>query len=85
MKYGNTYSNVEFTTVYCVIVAIEGLNAKISSDIPQAHGFVATAADENLTEGLELNRVHTVYMTSKREPGLFHIHVPKLNSVIHTT
>jgi hypothetical protein len=55
LKYGNTYSNVEFTTVYCVIVAIKGLNAKISSDIPQAHGFVATAADENLTEGLELN------------------------------
>ena len=33
-------------------MAIEGLNAKISSDVPQAHGFVATAADENLTEGL---------------------------------
>jgi len=55
LKHENTYSDVEFAAVYCIIVAVEGLNAKISPNIPQADGLISTTTDENLTEGLELN------------------------------
>jgi hypothetical protein len=50
-----TYSDVEFTAVHGIFVAIEGLNTQICSYIPQTNRLIATSAHKNLAEGLELN------------------------------
>lgn len=80
-----TYSDVKFATVHGIFVAIEGLNAQICSYIPQTNCLVTTSAHKYLAEGLELNWIYTVHVASKGKSRLFHIHVPKFHSVIHTT
>ena len=56
-KIRNSYPDIEFARVDCVVVAVESLHALASSDVPHCYCFITTATGKGLRVGKELNRV----------------------------
>ena len=50
-----TYPEIEFATIYGIVMSVEGLNTHVSSDIPQTYSLVTTATYELVAVWLELD------------------------------
>ena len=64
-------------------MAVESLNAQVSSDIPKRDSFVTSTGDEGLGVRLELYRVDRVDVTSECKSTLGHVKIPQFNVVVH--